>query len=91
MTQTDFTTIDGHTATVITADNNPAPDIIKPTPGGLGLPSLYFVTSTKGLVYIYDGSDAIYLALERVMGGVNLYTIAQITQDITEFTALLND
>lgn len=91
MTQGDFTSIDGHTATVITADNNPAPGMITPTPGGLGLPSLYFVTSTKGKIYIYDGSDAIYLALERRMGGVNLYSIAQITQDITAFTALLND
>lgn len=91
MTQGDFTSIAGHTATVITVDNNPYPAIITPTRGGLGLANIYFVTSRKSKIYIYDGANAIYLQLDKVAGGVSLYSIAPITQDITAFTTLLND
>jgi hypothetical protein len=91
MTEGEFRAITDHPATLITVDNNPAPDFITPTPGGLGLPGLYFVLSTTEKLYIYDGAEAIYMALEKTVETVKYYTFSKCTQDITEFTDLLND
>lgn len=99
MTEAEFNAADqsgtGVPPPEITVDNNPAPNIIK---SGAGITMA--TSRTGGRIYLWDGTDAVYLRLDktnpaRTVDGVAIaetkeYSLAVCTQDAAEFAALLD-
>lgn len=73
--------------TVVTVDNNPAPGII--TLGGGR--TVNMIESNEGIIYVWDGDSAVRLAVIEEVGLNVSYRIEEVTQDATEFAALVDD
>ena len=79
--------VSGLGPTEITVDNNPAPGLI--TLGGGR--TVAYLESNQGILYVWDGDSAIKLEVEESIGLQTKYRLVAITQDATEFAALVDD